>query len=380
MSSIKPGTPSGIDQIEEEPFKLPKPGDYHKTITMATIAKAAGVSQGAISSLLNDRDYGIRVSEKTRDRVFKVCRDLGYIPNDLRAVVRMYPEMGDLCVLASSDIADPARHPHYSRVISATLGAIAAPTHQVTIARFDIDVDYIAKPELLPQPVQSGTVSKFLLVGTPNPSLCKAIVSRGFPVSVLGREVSQPGVTSILPDYAEASRIAIEYLFGLGHKHVAIFSGPFGAAEHSVIELNRGVRTAYDKVGVSIEAQNIIYGDLTFKSGFNAAETLLSRQPRPTAFFCLNDGPAAGVVTSAQLRGLKIPSDLSVLGCSNDTLLDYIHPALTTIHLPAEEMALEGIKEVLRRIKDPETGLAESKKIVLPVRLIERESCGAPKA
>ena len=51
--------------------------DLHKTITMAQIAKAAGVSQGAISSLLNDRDYGIRVSEKTRERVFKVCREMG---------------------------------------------------------------------------------------------------------------------------------------------------------------------------------------------------------------------------------------------------------------------------------------------------------------
>ena len=62
------------------------------------------MSQGAISSLLNDRDYGIRVSDKTRERVFKVCRELGYIPNDLRAVVRMYPEMGDTCLLVSSKV------------------------------------------------------------------------------------------------------------------------------------------------------------------------------------------------------------------------------------------------------------------------------------
>ncbi len=48
---------------------------------MADIAKAAGVSQGAISSLLNDRDYGIRVSDKTRERVFRVCREMGYMPN-----------------------------------------------------------------------------------------------------------------------------------------------------------------------------------------------------------------------------------------------------------------------------------------------------------
>src|SRR5450432_4882789 len=91
-SPMRGDTGNGASTI---PKKL---DDLHKGITMADIAKAAGVSQGAISSLLNDRDYGIRVSEKTRDRVFRVCREMGYVPNDLRAVVRMYPEQGNFCV------------------------------------------------------------------------------------------------------------------------------------------------------------------------------------------------------------------------------------------------------------------------------------------
>jgi len=364
----------------EEAFKLPKPGEFHKTITMATIAKAVGVSQGAISSLLNDRDYGIRVSDKTREKVFKVCREMGYVPNDLRAIVRMYPEMGDLCLLASSDIGNVARHPFFSRIISACMSVMPAPSHQVTLSNFDVELDYNAKPELLPQPLQAGTASKFLMIGTPNTSLCQAIVSRGFPVAVIGREVNLPGVTSILPDFADASLKAIEHLFKLGHTHIAIFSGPFGSTDYPIIELNRGVRAAYEKVSIPIEAQNIIYGDLTYKNGYNAAETLLSRQPQPTAFFCLSDISAAGVMAHAQIRGLKIPGDLSILGCADDTVVDYVHPQLTTVHLPAEEMAEESIKEILRRIKDPDNGLVESKKIILPVRLMERDSCSKPNA
>src|SRR5438067_7296239 len=109
--------------------------EHHKTITMAAIAKAAGVSQGAISSLLNDRDYGIRVSEKTRERVFKACRDLGYIPNDLRAVVRMYPEKGELTVLASNRIAGGLTDPFLTRVIKGAADALTDPAHPVVIAR-----------------------------------------------------------------------------------------------------------------------------------------------------------------------------------------------------------------------------------------------------
>src|SRR5207249_8640585 len=110
-----------------ETSKFPRTGDHRKTITMATIAKASGVSQGAISSLLNDRDYGIRVSEKTRERVFKVCREMSYVPNDLRAVVRMYPEHGDLCILIPTSIAGGLADAVVARIAGAAMAAVSEP-------------------------------------------------------------------------------------------------------------------------------------------------------------------------------------------------------------------------------------------------------------
>ena len=352
-----------------------KHGDYHKTATMATIAKAAGVSQGAISSLLNDRDYGIRVSERTRERVFKVCRELGYMPNDLRAVVRMYPDLGDLCLLASSDIGSILKDPFYSRVADAAMKASSNPTRPISFAEYDPTVDYAANGDLLPHPVRLGTASKFICLGTPNISLFQALTKRGFPVVYLGRQVNAPGVMSIMPDYADASRLAIDYLFSLGHRHIAILSGPFGTTDHQVIELNRGVKVGYDNIGIPIEAQNIIYGDLTFKSGYTSIDFVLDRTPRPTAVFCFNDAVALGVVARLHDRGMKIPGDLSVMGCSGDDFSQYVRPLLTTIHLPAEEMGALAVKEIVRLVK--EESLNESQKSVIPVRLVERESCAA---
>ena len=310
-----PGNPT--DDSKPQAHRNP---EHHKGITMADIAKAAGVSQGAISSLLNDRDYGIRVSEKTRERVFRVCRDMGYIPNDLRAVVRMYPELGDFCVLLSSDLGELPSDPFQTRVIS---GAMAAITEAVTIARYRPDIDYISAatdPELLPQPVKSGTTSKFLLLGMPNASLCQLLVARGFGVALAGHEVALAGVTSILPDFAGASEAAIDHLFKLGHKRMAILSGPFGSTDYQIIELNRGVRAAFDKANVAIEAQNIIYGDLTMEAGYKALDLLMERSDPPTAIFCFHDAAAAGVIARAQARGIQIPDQLSVIGCSDDAL------------------------------------------------------------
>src|SRR3954454_10392413 len=131
-SAQPPGETASGSLAESRPPK--EMGDLQKTITMAQIAKAAGVSQGAISSLLNDRDYGIRVSEKTRERVFKVCREMGYIPNDLRALVRMYPELGDFCVLISSRIDGGLRDPFVNRLAAAAMSAVPDISHPLSFA------------------------------------------------------------------------------------------------------------------------------------------------------------------------------------------------------------------------------------------------------
>ena len=342
---------------------------YNKTITMATIAKAAGVSQGAISSLLNDRDYGIRVSEKTRKRVFKACRELGYVPNDLRAVVRMYPELGDSCLLVSGNLRDWATNPFYARVLKGIVGAISPAARHITLAEYDENTDYLEHGELLPHPIRSGTASKFICIGSMNFSLVQALLKRDFPVAFLGSDVSIPGVTTIQPDYAEASRLAIDHLLKAGHRQIAILSGPFGSEDHAIAELNRGVRLCYERSGISFDTQNIIHGDLTFKSGAAAIDVLFSRSQKPTAIFSLSDEAAAGAMS--QLLKLKLPYPLSIVGCGDAPIAETV--GLTTIHLPAEEMGSEALKDIEARVI--KGALLEPRKLVLPVHLIERKSC-----
>lgn len=360
--------------VESRPPR--KFGDLQKTITMAQIAKAAGVSQGAISSLLNDRDYGIRVSEKTRERVFKVCRDMGYIPNDLRAVVRMYPELGEICLLLSSTLRRGTTDPFVSRLTHSTMQAVTDTSHPLTIAYYEDQMDYAAvAPEALPYPVRAGVASKFLCYGPPNPSLAQLLTRRGSPVVSMGAEISLPGVLSLLPDYPMASRLAIEHLFRLGHEHIAIISGPFGATDSQIIELHRGVKLAYDEHEIPIDAQNIVYGDLSYQSGCAALDDLLGHPLKPTAVFCLSDDAAAGVLACAQMRGVRVPEDLSVVGCGDDLCSSLLLPALTTVHIPAEEMAELAVQEIDRLVR--ENALSEPRKQVLPVRLVERASSAA---
>ncbi len=367
-----------IPRPGEEPRRAVKSAEAQgKVITMSDIAKASGVSQGAISSLLNDRDYGIRVSEKTREKVFKTCREMGYMPNDLRAVVRMYPEHGELCFLAASELGNVIADPFYSRVISGAMSAMEDPSHPMSLARFRFDADFAANPEALPHPIKWGTASKFLYAGPINVSLIQAIIRRGFPVMSMGTEYAVPGVVSILADYAEAAEKAIGYLLGQGHKRIAIMSGSFGSTELPILELNRGVRNAFDQSGVSLEGQNIVFGEMTPQSGYRSMEMILARTPKPTAVFCFSDALAVGAIAYAQSHGLQVPSEISVVGCGDDPCATSVYPALTTVHLPAEEMGAQAVRELENHIKLAQTGVSEPRKIVLPPSLVERDSCAA---
>jgi DNA-binding LacI/PurR family transcriptional regulator len=285
----------------------------------------------------------------------------------------MYPELGEFCLLLARDLGNAAEEPALARVASAAVAAVPKDCRSLTISRYDTEVDYIAQPERLPQPVRIGVVSKFIAFGHVNASLIATITRRGLPCVMMGATQNLPGVVCYVPDYQQASLLALEYLGSLGHERIAIISGPFGTAEASVIELNRGVRLAFEKLHFPLEAQHVVYGDLNFRAGTLAGETLLARQPAPTAVFCMSDAVATGVIAYAQSHGIRVPDQLSVVGCGDDPICNFNLPALTTVHLPYEEMAVRAVSEADQLIRYD--GLPTSRTTIMPVSLVERSSC-----
>ena len=366
----------------ESPEGSPKPNNSArgkeekvKPVTMSAVADAVGVSQGAISSLLNDRDYGIRVSNTTRDRVFKTCRDLGYIPNDLRAVVRIYPEQGETCLLISTRITGGLSNSFVARAAGAVMAKTSAQPASISVIHYDETQVYTIDD--LPSPLRHGTASKVICIGEANPSICKVIHDRFLPAVFLGHFSEIPGTTSIAPDYAEAARLAIQCLVQRGHQRVGIVPGPFGTPEPRLSELNRAIANAASDAGLRIDDQDVFHGDLSFEAGMSVIDAMLSRHTSPTALLCLSEAAAAGVMAGAHSRHIPIPEQLSVLAFADHSgpLASCI--PLTAVILPAEETAATAVREAERQVL---AGIPEAaEKIVIGVQLIERESCGPAK-
>jgi DNA-binding LacI/PurR family transcriptional regulator len=349
-------------------------GDLQKAITMAQIAKAAGVSQGAISSLLNDRDYGIRVSEKTRERVFKVCREMGYIPNDLRAVVRMYPELGDFCILISQRFSAGMADPWVSGVVETAMEATTSASFSLSVGRYEEGTDYTTETTALPPALQTGVASKYILLGGSNPSLLQALARRGFPAVALGQDFATSNVLSLVPDYQQASQIALAALFDAGHRDIAIVSGPFGETEPETIELHRGIRLGSEDAGISLDPKNIIYSDKSFEAGVSALETLMQSPTPPTAVFCITNTLAAGVLAGAQARGLKVPGDLSIVGFGTRPGGAFTAPALTTVEFPVGPMTRRAVAAMEELLREGASGAA--RKEVFSVIWVPGGTCG----
>jgi len=367
-----PGSPEAL-----VPAKAPGPnnGAPAKPVTMATIARAAGVSQGAISSLLNDRDYGIRVSPRTRDNVFKLCREMGYIPNDLRAIVRIYPELGETCLLISPKVPGGLTNPFVSRVAAALMANSPRQPASIALAFCDEAHDY--EEDNLPGPLKNAIVSRIIAVGAANASVCAITHRRSHPMIVLGYPAQIPGSTSIVPDYSGAARLALGLFARHGHRHVGIVGGPFGSPEPRYSEMNRAIGNAAHELGLQIEAQDISHGNLNFESGVEALYAMLGRASAPTALLCLSESAAAGVLAGAQARSISVPAQLSVMAIADhEGMLPSCLP-LTSVVLPVEEMAAVAMREANRQLLAGTP--ADAQKIVVGVKLFERMTCGPVK-
>ena len=343
-----------------------------KAVTMAAVARRAGVSQGAISSLLNDRDYGIRVSPKTREKVFRICRELGYLPNDLRALVRIYPELGETCLLVSDRIPGGIANPFVARLTASLMAHSPRWPASIAVIQYDEAHDY-SRGDGLPGPLHHGTVSKVLCFGSGNEAICKVIRDRHLPAIIVGHNAHLIGVTSIVPDYACAAGLALELLVRHGHRRIGIVGGPFGSHDPRLAEMGCAIGDAAAQLGITIDPADIFSGNLNFEAGLAAVKFLHERATAPTALLCLSENAAAGVIAGAQLLGIQVPGQLSVVTFADHAgSIDSCKP-MTAIVLPVDEIAAAAVREADRQIR---VGIpADAAKITVGVRLIERETC-----
>jgi DNA-binding LacI/PurR family transcriptional regulator len=134
-----------------------------------------------------------------------------------------------------------------------------------------------------------------------------------------------------------------------------------------------GYTLALEQAGVSVPPEKLISGHFQFEDGWKAFEQLFELSALPTALLAANDEMAMGAIAAAQLRGMRVPQDLAVIGFDDIQVAGMIHPSLTTVQQPMQQLGETAVKQLFHRLQAQDAPWCHE---VLPTRLVVRQSCG----
>jgi len=337
------------------------------SLTIQDVARYAGVSPMTVSRVING-DKNVR--DSTREVVNAAIRDLNYAPNPAARSLA-----GANLIRIGLLYSNPSAA-YLSEFLVGGLDQCSRSNIQLIVEKCD-EADAEAAAARL---VGSGIDGIIL-----PPPLCDSVAVRrtlaesGTPAVAVATGQPHADASAVRIDDYEAAREMTRHLVALGHRRIGFIKGhPNLTASLQRLE---GHLAALAEAGIAPSEDLAEQGYFTYRSGFEAAERLLSLDPPPTAIFASNDDMAAAVVAVAHRRGLDVPRDLTVVGFDDSALATSVWPELTTIRQPIADMSRQAVTLLADEIRSRRAGEEPRHPHALQTfTLIRRQSDGPPKS
>ncbi|ETK36757.1 LacI family DNA-binding transcriptional regulator [Microbispora sp. ATCC PTA-5024] len=347
-----------------------------RRVTLADVAKIAGVSPTTASLVLSGRGRELRISHDVEQRVIKAADELQYRPNivsvGLRTgTTRTIGFVSDTVATSrlAGDMIKGALEAARERGVMLFIGETEGESElerNLLQAMHDRQVDGIILASMFTRTIK---VPKGMTAA---------------PAVLLNALPRQPSpLPSVVPDEIEAGRTAARVLLDAGHRdgiHL-IGAGPgtrnIPTGSVAAVERLLGIREELGAAGVKPAGARVC-PDWLPEYGLDATRALLETE-RPRALICFNDRIALGAYQALDDFGLKVPADVSVVSFDDHPIAAWMRPKLTTVALPHYELGRAAVDvlfaEMGRDDEDPGRE-GEVRRIPMPVRL--RESVAPP--
>lgn len=340
--------------------------------TIYDVARVAGVSIKTVSRVLNGET---KASPATRERVRAAVASLAYAPN-LSARSLSGSRNFMIAFVFGSKPQQPNMSLQNEYIAALQVGAVTA----ARAAGFHLLVEPLELMEdgftdratrLIAMPAVDGFI---IMPGlADDPRLLALLTERpGRYVRISpGVELDSLPAMVRIDDYKAAADMT-QYLLNLEHRRIAFISGRLnlGSAERR-LQAFRDVMSAAGLFDPSL----VRNGDYTRESGRVAGAELLALDDRPTAIFASNDSMAIGVLTAAQEKGVRVPTDLSVAGIDDIPLASSVWPTLTTVSQPMVTMGAAAATYIVTASR---TGRSPAPMPFFPHELVIRKSTAPP--
>ncbi|TCI20574.1 LacI family transcriptional regulator [Exiguobacterium sp. SL-10] len=334
--------------------------------TIYDLAKKTGFSITTVSKALNNYKD---VSEKTRAKILQAAAEMDYLPN-AHAQSLSTKKSWAIGVMFSEANEVGMKHPFFNGIIESFRHATEEHGYDLIFASRNLrnrDMSYL---EHFKHRAVDGIV---VICSDRMDEQVQELMQSDIPIVVVDMDSANCSV--VYSDNTEGARMAVNYLYELGHRHIAHIAGDSsidaGAARV------KGYELAMHALDLPIQPNHLVNaGFFSVEEGKQAMEKLLQLESPPTAVFVAGDQMAIGAIEAVHEHGLRVPEDISIIGYDDIEMIKYITPKLTTIRQDTDEIGEAAAELLIEQMTAKER---RTERRVIPVRLIERASCAPVK-
>ena len=333
-------------------------------VRLKDIANRAGVSVMTVSKVMRDAPD---ISAKTKLRVRQIGQQMGYTPDSVAQGLRYKKtKLFGLVIPASVN-------PVYARIVM----AIEEQAHE---GGYDLLIGHSLnipeREEIVIRRLLSRRVDGLFLAPVyrmePAAPIYDDLLRRNTPTVLLGhRAPFCEKFVNVETDDVSASYAATKHLIGLGHRRIAFFTGP-PAAPSSQERLD-GYRRALREEDIQWDDRLIFTAGSTIEEGEKAALQLMDERPSATAVQAVNDLVAIGAATVFLKQGLRVPTDISIVGFGNVLVSEHFRVPLTTVRQPKLRLGAAAMEQMIKLLRNERPATQR-----LPAEIVVRDSTGKP--
>lgn len=332
--------------------------------TIRDVAKEAKVSIGTVSRAFNEYQD---ISSETKANVMKVARRLGYTPN-VNAKSLSSKVSSNMGLIVSGFLDSDKRNGFVLSLLKGTYRF--AFEHDLEVALYTLDAEQ-QKQKSYEQFCAEHSIFGAVLSGVAtNDSYFGELVKAGMPCVLIDAYIRGEGLCCVSIDNVKAAEEMAEYLLDANHTKIVIVQGKKEA------EVNNyriaGIYAAFSRRGMELSRDQILTGEFRETIAYEQVKAYLEEHGKKgaTAFMCLSDVMALGVLRAITESGYSVPEDFSVTGFDGIPISAYTTPTLTTIEQDMEEIGYKAAEVLQELRKDPR----ENKSVYVPYQFIERGS------
>ena len=344
--------------------------------TIYDVARAAGVSIASVSRVLNGHRNPL---QETRDRVLRAVAELGYVPDGaaralsarLKEVVGVVFRRVPWGETSESALPEEAESLQFTDVINRGI-EVAAQRRGYNLLVGSVVIDeHDAHRRIMTMARKSDGLVLHDRVLEPRRL---AELSRQVPVVTMAGVATQATANVRSDSRTGMTELARHLIHDHGFLTMAYVAGHADSPDNIARRLALAEEAA--SAGVLFVEGPQWQGNYLASGGARVASHLLAEGVRlPRAIVCANDQTALGVMHALVQHGIDVPGEVAVTGFDDIPVARHLRPQLTTVRQPIAELGAMAFDLLRSMIASREPGQHD---IVLPTRLMRRESCGCP--